>query len=252
MLKYEVLPVDVGPSSYGGDPYDYDEPRRMVIILSKYDRISQWANRILPPNRTLPGEYYNTKKLVNDLSLSVEKIDACKNDCMLHWKDDVDLEYYKFCGDARATVDHMTWHVTHQTEEGSMCHPFDIEGQENNIEESALSSQASAAPNEQQLWMLAAGGRIKGQVFGLGSEARHTIAGPSQPSSSNSPTPSPPQPESGDLRDRVQMIEHYIRSRDPDWPDCIVTQPPTDTPAPNDDDEHTIADCHDLDYDFFF
>ncbi|KAL0311139.1 UNVERIFIED_CONTAM: hypothetical protein Sangu_2408600 [Sesamum angustifolium] len=26
-----------------------------------------------------------------------------------------------------ATVDHMTWHATHQTEEGSMCHPSDGE-----------------------------------------------------------------------------------------------------------------------------
>ncbi|KAL0301655.1 UNVERIFIED_CONTAM: hypothetical protein Sradi_6442300 [Sesamum radiatum] len=134
MLKYEVLPVDVGPSSYGGDPYDYDEPRltdhfynivhaadhpiwngctqsqlgvvaELVDIKADghnfeqiYDRISQWANRILPPNRTLSGEYYNTKKLVNDLSLSVEKIDACKNDCMLHWKDDVDLGTTNFVG----------------------------------------------------------------------------------------------------------------------------------------------------------
>ncbi|KAL0394830.1 UNVERIFIED_CONTAM: hypothetical protein Slati_4449200 [Sesamum latifolium] len=77
---------------------------------------------------------------------------------MLYWKDDVDLECCKFCGDARykptrgqdprwkkstdavlryllltpplqrlyssrATAEHMMWHATHQTEEGSMCHP---------------------------------------------------------------------------------------------------------------------------------
>ncbi|KAL0301673.1 UNVERIFIED_CONTAM: hypothetical protein Sradi_6444100 [Sesamum radiatum] len=74
--------------------------------------------------------------------------------------DDIHLEYYKFCGDARykpsrgarptlkevpyavlrylsltpplqrlywTTVDHMTWHATHQTKEGSMCHPSDGE-----------------------------------------------------------------------------------------------------------------------------
>ncbi|KAK4386349.1 hypothetical protein Sango_2505500 [Sesamum angolense] len=165
-------PVDACPSSYcyGGDPYDYDEPGLADnfynaddhIFEQIYDRIFQWANIILPPNRTLSGEYYNTKKLVKDLSLSVEKIDACKNGCMLHWKDDVDLEYYKFCEGARykpsrgrdphrkkspyavlrylpltprlqrlysstATAYHMTWHVTHQTEEGSMCHPSDAE-----------------------------------------------------------------------------------------------------------------------------
>ncbi|KAL0361983.1 UNVERIFIED_CONTAM: hypothetical protein Scaly_1153500 [Sesamum calycinum] len=41
------------------------------------------------------------KKLVKDLGLPVEKIHACKNDCMLYWMDDVDLEYCKFCGNAR-------------------------------------------------------------------------------------------------------------------------------------------------------
>ncbi|KAL0340236.1 UNVERIFIED_CONTAM: hypothetical protein Sradi_4540400 [Sesamum radiatum] len=125
-----------------------------------YDRISQWANRILPSNHTLRGDYYSTKKLVKDLGLPIEKIHACKNGCMFYWKDDVDLEYYKFCGDAkykpsrgpdphwkkspyvvlrylsltprlqrlyslRATVKHITWHATHQTWEGMIViHPM--------------------------------------------------------------------------------------------------------------------------------
>ncbi|KAL0456085.1 UNVERIFIED_CONTAM: hypothetical protein Slati_0947700 [Sesamum latifolium] len=38
------------------------------------------------------------KKLIKDLGLPVEKIAACKNGCMLYWKDDVDLEYCKFVG----------------------------------------------------------------------------------------------------------------------------------------------------------
>ncbi|KAL0323644.1 UNVERIFIED_CONTAM: hypothetical protein Sangu_1983700 [Sesamum angustifolium] len=42
-----------------------------------YDRTSQWANRILPFNHTLSGDYYNTKKLVKDLGLPIEKIHAC-------------------------------------------------------------------------------------------------------------------------------------------------------------------------------
>ncbi|KAL0462638.1 UNVERIFIED_CONTAM: hypothetical protein Slati_0151400 [Sesamum latifolium] len=45
----------------------------------------------------------------------------------LYWKDDVDLEYYKFCEDARATVEHMVWHATHQTDEGSLRHPSNAE-----------------------------------------------------------------------------------------------------------------------------
>ncbi|KAK4397285.1 hypothetical protein Sango_1565100 [Sesamum angolense] len=66
-----------------------------------YDRRFQWANRILPSDHTLPGDYYNTKKLVKDLGLFIEKIHACKNGCMLYWKDDIDFEYCKFCGDTR-------------------------------------------------------------------------------------------------------------------------------------------------------
>ncbi|KAL0405686.1 UNVERIFIED_CONTAM: hypothetical protein Slati_3882500 [Sesamum latifolium] len=46
-------------------------------------------------------DYYSTKRLIKDLGLPVEKIDAYKNNCMLYWKDDVNLEYCKFCGDAR-------------------------------------------------------------------------------------------------------------------------------------------------------
>ncbi|KAL0318216.1 UNVERIFIED_CONTAM: hypothetical protein Scaly_2853800 [Sesamum calycinum] len=56
---------------------------------------------ILPSNHTLPGDYYSTKKLVKNLGLPVEKIHACKNGCILYWNDNVDLEYCKFCGDAR-------------------------------------------------------------------------------------------------------------------------------------------------------
>ncbi|KAK4386242.1 hypothetical protein Sango_2494800 [Sesamum angolense] len=66
-----------------------------------YDSIFQWTNRIFSFNHTLPGDYYSTKKLLKNLGLPVEKIHACKNGCMLYWKDDVDLEYCKFCGDAR-------------------------------------------------------------------------------------------------------------------------------------------------------
>ncbi|KAL0423454.1 UNVERIFIED_CONTAM: hypothetical protein Sradi_0880200 [Sesamum radiatum] len=66
-----------------------------------YDRISQWSNRILLPYHTLPGDYYSMKKLIKNLGLPIEKINACRNGCMLYWKDDVGLEYCKFCGDTR-------------------------------------------------------------------------------------------------------------------------------------------------------
>ncbi|KAL0289874.1 UNVERIFIED_CONTAM: hypothetical protein Sangu_2599600 [Sesamum angustifolium] len=129
-------PVDVGPSSYCyGDsgPYDYDESGladrsfNVVHVVNQplwddctqsqlgvvvelvdikadchtferiYNRRSQWANRVLPSDHTLSGDYCSTKKLVKDLGLPVEKIHVCKNGCM-YWKDDVDLSIANFVG----------------------------------------------------------------------------------------------------------------------------------------------------------
>ncbi|KAL0378971.1 UNVERIFIED_CONTAM: hypothetical protein Sradi_3202600 [Sesamum radiatum] len=91
---------------------------RLVIIKAEnmsercYDQVSQWASDLLPRDHTLPSDYYNTKKLIRDLDLPVEKIHAWKNGCMLYWKDNIKLEYCKFCG---------------ETEESSMCRPFNAE-----------------------------------------------------------------------------------------------------------------------------
>ncbi|KAL0458239.1 UNVERIFIED_CONTAM: hypothetical protein Slati_0451100 [Sesamum latifolium] len=242
-------PLDAGPSSYyhGAGPYDYVSgladrfhdvlhaveqslwnsciTSQLVVVaelvdmkadgqLSEriYDRISQWSDHIIPHDHSFSLGYYNTKKLIKDLSLPVEKIDACKNGCMLYWKDNIDLDYCKFCGEARykptkrnpnrtktpyavlrirreskglhdslfarkalsrfcgglpsrarsipcvqsgrarftlnmrsrgdiavmsvegatlyasqVTAEQMTWHANHQMEEGSMCHPSDVE-----------------------------------------------------------------------------------------------------------------------------
>ncbi|KAL0455996.1 UNVERIFIED_CONTAM: hypothetical protein Slati_0938800 [Sesamum latifolium] len=116
-------PLDVGPSSYyyGGDPYDYvhglthrfqdvlhvaEQPlwngcttsqlaavAELVDIkvdgqLSEriYDRISQWGDHIMPHDHSFPVDYYNMKKLIKDLGLPMEKINACKNGFMLYWK----------------------------------------------------------------------------------------------------------------------------------------------------------------------
>ncbi|KAL0306968.1 UNVERIFIED_CONTAM: hypothetical protein Sradi_6114100 [Sesamum radiatum] len=76
------------------------------------------------------------------------------------------------------------------------------------------------------------------QQLAVGKEAEYSVS---------AQRPSPPQSESDDLRDRVQMIERYIRSHDPDWPRSFSTQPPPNSPAPNGNDEHAATDDHDLD-----
>ncbi|KAL0374151.1 UNVERIFIED_CONTAM: hypothetical protein Sradi_3330800 [Sesamum radiatum] len=68
---------------------------------SCYDEISQLIGELLPRDHTLPKDYYSAKKLIRELGLPVEKIDACKDGCMLFWNDDKHLEFCKFCGHAR-------------------------------------------------------------------------------------------------------------------------------------------------------
>ncbi|KAL0315395.1 UNVERIFIED_CONTAM: hypothetical protein Sradi_5417700 [Sesamum radiatum] len=98
--------------------------------------------------------------MVRDLGLPIEKIHACKNGCMLYWKDGIDMEYCKFCGDptykptrdrnplrkkslyailryfsltprlqrlygSPTTAEHMILHANHVMGKGSICHHFD-------------------------------------------------------------------------------------------------------------------------------
>lgn len=60
------------------------------------------CNDLLPDNSYLPTSYYETKKIMKEeLGLSYQKIDACKNDCMLYWKDDIDAQSCKVCKRSR-------------------------------------------------------------------------------------------------------------------------------------------------------
>ncbi|XP_039145548.1 uncharacterized protein LOC120282765 [Dioscorea cayenensis subsp. rotundata] len=125
---------------------------------------------VLPPDNTMPTDYYHHRKTMNELGLPVVKIDACKNGCMLYWKHDATEVSCKFCDEPRykqvkgrhrlpndhahkmiaqailrylpltprlqrlyasnATATHMTWHATHERNEGVMQHPSDAEAWE--------------------------------------------------------------------------------------------------------------------------
>ncbi|KAL0331747.1 UNVERIFIED_CONTAM: hypothetical protein Sangu_1720200 [Sesamum angustifolium] len=80
-------PVALGMRTQWGGYKQMNWDQRMV---------SQWASDLLPRDHTLPSNYYNAKKMIRDLGLPVEKIHACRNSCMLYWKDDIDMEYCKF------------------------------------------------------------------------------------------------------------------------------------------------------------
>lgn len=49
----------------------------------------------------IPDSFYEAKKTINKLSLDYIKIDACPNDCMLYWEDDVNAETCKYCHTSR-------------------------------------------------------------------------------------------------------------------------------------------------------
>ncbi|OMO51375.1 Transposon, En/Spm-like protein [Corchorus capsularis] len=125
----------------------------------------------LPRDNNLPEDFYGYKRLLRDLGLPVVKIDACRDGCMLFWKDDSHEKYCKFCklpqykemngrvdSKKRKKVAHavlrylpltprlqrlyasevtaplMTWHASHETSDGVMCHPSDAEAWKHLIE----------------------------------------------------------------------------------------------------------------------
>ncbi|XP_012851820.1 PREDICTED: uncharacterized protein LOC105971513 [Erythranthe guttata] len=53
------------------------------------------------PGLNIPDSFYEVKKLIGKLGCGYVKIDACENDCMLFWKDDIDLDSCRVCNASR-------------------------------------------------------------------------------------------------------------------------------------------------------
>ncbi|XP_073133636.1 uncharacterized protein [Henckelia pumila] len=122
----------------------------------------QLMSELCPANNHMPPSFYWTKKLIKDLGLPVEKIDACSNNCMIYWGTDSDLTECKICEHPRykpsrrrgsrtpnkqtpykrmyyfpitprllrlyastATASHMRWHHDHHSDPETMTHPSD-------------------------------------------------------------------------------------------------------------------------------
>jgi len=68
-------------------------------ILSE---LLEFMNQLLPAcDETLPSNTYEAKKFLSDIGLGYEKIPVCRNDCMLFWKANKDLESCTVCGESR-------------------------------------------------------------------------------------------------------------------------------------------------------
>ena len=61
----------------------------------------QFLLDFLSLNAKLPKDCYEAKKIIKDLGLSYEKIYVCTKDCILYWKENVNLETCPNCNLSR-------------------------------------------------------------------------------------------------------------------------------------------------------
>ena len=51
------------------------------------DMFIDFIREMLPEGAHVPRSWYEAKKSITELGLGHQKIDACKNDCVLFWKE---------------------------------------------------------------------------------------------------------------------------------------------------------------------
>ncbi|EOY13556.1 Uncharacterized protein TCM_032154 [Theobroma cacao] len=129
---------------------------------SCFDRLLEIIKNMLPSDENLPINFYRMKKKVAKLGLGYIKIDACKNNCMFFYEQFATFEHCQVCGHPRykqknssvrrqkkipykilrylpliprlqrlymscKTVEHMTWHAQHHSDDGLLRHLVDGE-----------------------------------------------------------------------------------------------------------------------------
>jgi hypothetical protein len=125
-----------------------------------YDKIIEWARRILLEGNRLKENFYAAKSMMKPLGLGYQKINMCPNFCMLYYIENAEMTECMICGYSRykprtgrgktlvaykklryvpitsrlqrlfmspRTAEHMTWHQSHDTVDGVMVHPSDGE-----------------------------------------------------------------------------------------------------------------------------
>ncbi|XP_043699950.1 uncharacterized protein LOC122650616 [Telopea speciosissima] len=114
MKKYERLMEDANLPLYLGN----ERFTKLSFILRLYHikclcKLSDKAFSLLldllkeafPEPNSLPKSLYETKKIIKDLGLNYEKIDACRNDCMLYRNETANATSCYKCGISRYISD---------------------------------------------------------------------------------------------------------------------------------------------------
>ena len=63
-----------------------------------FTELLELLRKMLPEGNKLPNNTYDAKLIICPLGLDVERIHACKNDCILYRGEYVDLEECPICG----------------------------------------------------------------------------------------------------------------------------------------------------------
>jgi hypothetical protein len=64
-----------------------------------FTSLFEFINQLVPIDEpTLLKSTYEAKKYLRDLGLGYEKISACRNDCILFWKENEKLDTCIVCG----------------------------------------------------------------------------------------------------------------------------------------------------------
>uniref|UniRef100_A0A2N9GCW6 Transposase-associated domain-containing protein n=1 Tax=Fagus sylvatica TaxID=28930 RepID=A0A2N9GCW6_FAGSY len=72
------------------------------------DMILDLLIKLLPKGNLVPRSTYEAKIFLRDLGLSYEHIHACKNDCVLFWKENANLVECPVCKESRYKVNHAS------------------------------------------------------------------------------------------------------------------------------------------------
>nr|XP_017225037.1 PREDICTED: uncharacterized protein LOC108201255 [Daucus carota subsp. sativus] len=123
-----------------------------------FDELLCLIGSVLPDGHKLPRSYYEVRKMISGLHMGYEKIDACENDCMLFYKEDINKTHCDICYTSRykeqkdpkkkkiarkilryfpltqrlqrlfmaeKTAECMRWHHNRVVVEGQLSHPAD-------------------------------------------------------------------------------------------------------------------------------
>ena len=84
---------------------------RLMAVKSQHNLGVECINKILnlfddvlPENHKMPKTFYECTTLLKGLKMPYVKIDACENNCMIYYGEDINKEKCDFCGESRYVV----------------------------------------------------------------------------------------------------------------------------------------------------